>query len=109
MGLTSTSIGNKDSFLSHFGQFPPCCAMTSSGGLRSLPSYKMCLQPWQITRCGIQILNKYIDVAYLLVAKNFLLLPNGIYCKAFNGNYIGMLKCGLPAFGKIYFDHHGKA
>jgi hypothetical protein len=68
----------------------------------------MCLQPWQITRCGIQIPRKYMYVAYLLVAKKFRLYSNGIYCKAFNGNSIGMLKCGLTPFGKIYFNHHGK-
>jgi len=40
MGLTSTSIGNNESFLSHFGHFPLFCEIISSGGLSSLPSYK---------------------------------------------------------------------
>jgi hypothetical protein len=40
-GLTSTSMGSKDNFLSHFGHFPPLKAITSSGGLNSDPSYKI--------------------------------------------------------------------
>ena len=40
MGLTSTSIGNNESFLSHFGHIPLFCEIISSGGLSSLPSYK---------------------------------------------------------------------
>ena len=70
-GLTSTSIGKSDSFLSHFGHFPPCYAIISSGGLSSLPSYKIWLHPWQITRCGIQIPCIYMDEEYLLIAKKF--------------------------------------
>ncbi len=75
--------------------------MISSGGLSSLPSYKIWLQPWQITRCGIQIPSSYMDVEYLLVAKSF----SANYYKAFNGKSIGMLKCGLVA-GKIHFSYH---
>jgi hypothetical protein len=40
MGLTSTSIGNNESFLLHAGHFPLFCEIISSGGLSSLPSYK---------------------------------------------------------------------
>src|SRR4030042_4807889 len=52
MGLTSTSKGIKDSFLPHLGLFPSYCCKTSSGGLSSAPSYNMCLQSLQMTRCG---------------------------------------------------------
>ena len=41
MGFTSTLMGNKDSFLPHFGHFPSYCCKTSSGGLSSAPSYNM--------------------------------------------------------------------
>ena len=51
-GLTSTLMGNKDSFLPQLGHFPSCWWIISSGGLSSAPSYKMWLQPWQITFCG---------------------------------------------------------
>jgi hypothetical protein len=46
-------MGKRESCLPHFGHFPSCCWIISSGGLRSGPSYKTYLQPWQITRCGI--------------------------------------------------------
>jgi hypothetical protein len=39
MGFTSTSMGNKDSFLPHLGHFPSYCCRISSGGLSSAPSY----------------------------------------------------------------------
>jgi hypothetical protein len=29
--------------------------------------------------------------------------------KLLTGTPFGMLKCGLTAFGKIHFDHYGKA
>jgi hypothetical protein len=44
-GFTSTSIGIKDSFLPHLGHFPSYCWRISSGGLRSAPSYSICLHP----------------------------------------------------------------
>jgi hypothetical protein len=52
IGFTSTSMGSKDSFLPHLGHFPSYCWRTSSGGLRSAPSYSMWLHPLQMTRCG---------------------------------------------------------
>ena len=52
IGFTSTSMGNKDSFLPHLGHFPSCCWRISSGGLRSGPSYNMWLHSLQMTRCG---------------------------------------------------------
>ena len=42
-GFTSTSRGIKESFLPQFGHFPSSFCMISSGGFKSLPSYKTCL------------------------------------------------------------------
>jgi hypothetical protein len=40
IGLTSTSMGNNESFRLQFGHFPPFWEIISSGGLSSVPSYK---------------------------------------------------------------------
>ena len=52
MGLTSTLRGRRESFLPQLGHIPLCCCRTSSGGLRSAPSYNVWLHPWQMTRWG---------------------------------------------------------
>ena len=71
IGFTSTSMGSRESFLPHLGHFPSYCWRTSSGGLRSGPSYNMWLHPLQMTRCGtafsLSEITKGISPTYLLV------------------------------------------